>query len=110
MSKLNEARVNFKAVGFENKITVVHTLIQNYLSSCEAQSFDMIFLDSNRAEYLNYYDSLISSLRCGGLLVCDNAISHQSELEPLVNKVKADPRLLHCTVKVGKGELLVYKR
>ncbi|WP_081878755.1 hypothetical protein [Vibrio diazotrophicus] len=43
--------------------------------------FDMIFLDANRLEYPDYYDRLIASLRCGGLLVCDNAISHEEEFK-----------------------------
>ncbi|EJL6568132.1 hypothetical protein [Vibrio navarrensis] len=35
----------------------------------------MIFLAANGLEYLDYYGNLIASLRCGGILVFDNAIS-----------------------------------
>lgn len=71
--------------------------------------FDMIFLDANILEYLDYYDSLIASLRCGGLLVCDNAIFHEEELKPFTCMVEEDTRLLSFTLNVGKGEFLVYK-
>ncbi|PNH89758.1 caffeoyl-CoA O-methyltransferase [Vibrio diazotrophicus] len=71
--------------------------------------FDMIFLDANRLEYPDYYYRLIASLRCGGLLVCDNAISHEEEFKLFTCMVEEDTRLLSFTINVGKGELLVYK-
>nr|WP_319554174.1 O-methyltransferase [uncultured Vibrio sp.] len=106
--KAKELTSNIKKVGFDGKVDVVVGLAQNYLDF-NNQKFDMVFLDANRDEYLNYYDNLIASLRHGGLLVCDNAISHKAELKSFTCKVEADPRLFSFTVNVGKGEFLVYK-
>ncbi|MEZ9056887.1 O-methyltransferase [Vibrio pelagius] len=107
-SKAKESMSHIRKVGFENKVTSVVGTVQNYLES-NNELFDMIFLDANRLEYLDYYDSLIASLRCGGLLVCDNAISHKEELKPFTCMVEEDKRLLSFTLNVGKGEFLVYK-
>jgi predicted O-methyltransferase YrrM len=45
-------------------------------------------------------------LRPGGLLVVDNALSHASEIAPLVELLNRDRQFTCCTVAVGNGELL----
>jgi hypothetical protein len=41
--------------------------------------------------------------------VADNVVSHRSELEDFLTRVKAHPGLLSVTVPIGKGEEVAFK-
>ena len=69
-------------------------------------TFDMIFLDSAREEYPQWWPDIKRVLRPGGLLVVDNATSHQEEMAPFIALVKADTEFVTSLVPVGNGELL----
>lgn len=66
--------------------------------------YDLIFLDADRPNYLNYLPLLVDRLRPGGLLVTDNVVSHAHELEDFMAAVQSDQRLATVTLPVGKGE------
>jgi predicted O-methyltransferase YrrM len=43
------------------------------------------------------------------LILADNAISHQEELTPFLERVREDPRLDALIVPIGKGLLVCRK-
>ena len=71
--------------------------------------FDLVFLDADRASYRTYLELAVPRLVPGGLLVADNVVSHRSELEDFLTRVKAHPGLMSVTVPVGKGEEIAFK-
>jgi predicted O-methyltransferase YrrM len=71
--------------------------------------FDLVFLDADRGSYRTYLELAIPRLVPGGLLVADNVVSHRTELEDFLARVKTHPQLLSVTVPVGKGEEVAYK-
>ena len=71
--------------------------------------FDLAFLDADRPSYRTYLELAVPRLVPGGLLVADNVVSHRSELEDFLARVKAHPELLSVTVPVGKGEEVAFK-
>jgi predicted O-methyltransferase YrrM len=52
----------------------------------------------------------VSRLVPGALLVADNAISHQTDLQPMLDAALSDPRVDALIVPIGKGELVCRKR
>ena len=56
-----------------------------------------------------WWPSLRRILAVGGLLVVDNAVSHEHELRDFVELVRAYPGYMTSLVPVGKGELLILK-
>ncbi len=107
-NKTAQAIRNFERAGLSSKITVEQADAANYLRrSCEP--FDMIFLDADRSQYMDFARQLLDRLRPGGLLVCDNAVSHASELEPFMRFVAETERFTIASVPVGKGEFLACK-
>lgn len=54
------------------------------LANTGTAAFGLVFLDSERNEYLGWWSDLKRLLRPGGLLVMDNAISHAEEMTPFV--------------------------
>lgn len=104
--KLALAASNFAQSGLAAFITQVHGEAGAVLRGSPESSFDLVFLDSERAEYLGWWPDIRRVLRKGGLLVVDNATSHSAEMAPFVALVAADPDFATCTVPVGNGEFL----
>ena len=72
-------------------------------------AFDLVFLDSERPEYVGWWPHLQRVLRPGGLLVVDNATSHVEEMAAFVALVEADTSFTTSLVPVGNGEFLAVK-
>jgi len=71
--------------------------------------FDLVFLDTERSEYVGWWPLLKRSVRRGGLLVVDNATSHPAELAPFAEVVKQTPGYSTVLVPIGNGELCILK-
>lgn len=106
--KITEAAANFCKAELDSKITQLDGDVVDLLSNLP-QNIDFIFLDADRSQYLTIAEQLFSLLREGGLLVCDNAVSHKEELEEFNVWIEEQTNLSTSLVPVGKGELLVYK-
>ncbi|WP_445398957.1 O-methyltransferase [Zobellella sp. An-6] len=100
------AQANFAAAGLEALIEARCADAGQVLPELAPAGQDLIFLDSDRARYLDWWPWLKRALRPGGLLVVDNAISHQAQLADFSRTLAADPDFSSCLVPVGKGELL----
>jgi predicted O-methyltransferase YrrM len=107
--KVGLASANFARSGLSASISLVHADAGELLQRSPDGSFDLIFLDSERAEYPGWWQDLKRVLRAGGLLVVDNAISHPEQLAPFIALVKADPAFTTSLVPVGNGEFLAVR-
>jgi predicted O-methyltransferase YrrM len=107
--KIDLAAANFARSGLAPLIDLVHDDAGQFLERAGQGAFDLIFLDSERSEYLRWWPFLDAALRFGGLLVVDNATSHAAELAPFVALVGADARYTSCLVPVGNGEYFAVK-
>jgi len=108
-SKTRLAAATFARSGLAPFITLVHDDAGNVMRRAEAGSYDVIFLDAERADYLGWWPDLRRLLRAGGLLVVDNATSHAGEMAQFVALVTADATFTTSLVPVGKGEFLAVK-
>jgi predicted O-methyltransferase YrrM len=108
-AKAEMARRNFERAGFSSAITQDLMKADRFLEAQSNSSFEFIFLDSDRREYTGWWPSLRRILAVGGLLVVDNAVSHEHELRGFVELVRAYPGYMTSLVPVGKGELLIFK-
>jgi predicted O-methyltransferase YrrM len=107
--KFKLARENFARSGLESWIQQVRSEGGNALENTAESAYDMIFLDSDRNQYVIWWADLQRILKPGGLLVVDNATSHAEEMQPFVDVVKADIHFTTDLVPVGKGEFLAVK-
>lgn len=106
--KIREAAINIDKAGLSSKVTQIAGDVREVLDDV-AGTFDLIFLDADRATYVSIAEQLFSRLKQGGVLVCDNATSHAEELEAFVDWIHHQSQLTMTMVPVGKGELLVYQ-
>lgn len=83
-------------------------------------SFDFVFLDADKENYVNYYEAVLPRLRPGGLIVADNVLWSGRVLAPksktdraivAFNKhVRRDARVEGVMLPVSDGVSLIRKR
>lgn len=108
--KLALAAHNFQRAGLEPWIEQLAGEAGTLLPTLPAAAYQLIFLDSDRRHYQAWWPEIQRLLAPRGLLVVDNAISHESEMRDWVAQVRRDPDFLTSLVPVGKGEFLVVRR
>ena len=107
--KAEMAREIFARAGMQSRIDLRIGNAGDFLKVQARETFDFIFLDSERSEYVGWWNDLQCVLVAGGLLVVDNAVSHAREMEDLNARVRETPGYLTSLVSVGKGELVILK-
>lgn len=108
MNKADLAAETFRIAQVEDVVRLVHGDAREYLSDC--QDIVFCFLDAEKEMYHECYEKIVPNMVRGGILVCDNVISHKSILEPFVRHARQDRRVDAVVVPVGSGELVSVKR
>lgn len=101
------AAANFQRAGLEPWIEQLAGEAGTLLPTLPAAGYQLVFLDSDRRQYRAWWPEIRRLLAPRGLLVVDNAISHQGEMQEWMAEVAQDPAFLTALVPVGKGEWLV---
>lgn len=109
-SKRAMAALNFEHAGLEPWIDQLAGEAGSRFPSLPTAGYQLIFLDSDRQHYQGWWPEIRRLLAPRGLLVVDNAISHESEMRDWMAQVRRDPDFLTSLVPVGKGEFLVVRR
>lgn len=108
-AKVLMARENFERAGLAPWIRQVAGEAGAWLAQAPDGAFRLVFLDSERSEYVGWWRELQRILAPGGLIVVDNATSHALEMVPFQAEVSATPGYLTSLVTLGNGELLILK-
>jgi predicted O-methyltransferase YrrM len=70
---------------------------------------DLVFIDSEKDDYLRLLHLAVAALRPGGLLVADNLTSHADALVEFRAQALAHPLLSGLVIPVGGGEFLAVR-
>jgi predicted O-methyltransferase YrrM len=81
-----------------------------HLAALPDASVDLLFLDSERTEYVSWWPHPARVLRPGGVLAIDNVLSHPDEVADVLALIAADSSFVAETVAVGKGLHLAWRR
>lgn len=120
------ARNNFKRAGKEDKITLIEgdaTLVLKELK----ESYDFIFMDAAKGQYINFLDDILRLLSPGGLLISDNILQEGEIVESHFTVARRDKtihtrmreyvytlthhdKLITSIVPIGDGITLSVKR
>ena len=86
------------------------------MSALEGQ-FDLVFIDADKENYIEYYERAMELLSPTGIIAVDNVLWGGRVLEPkdssdraiaaLNEHVKADPRVRHVLLPVRDGVMLI---
>ncbi len=90
------------------------------LEQFETKSFDFIFIDADKNNYINYYKKCIHLLKPGGIIVLDNMFWGGSVLKPndeqsitlnnLANIINEDERIINIMLPVRDGLMVCLKK
>lgn len=105
--KAKLARTTFDVAGVTDVVQLVHGDALNHLPACNEIGF--CFLDAEKEVYDRCYEAVVPHLVPGGLLVADNAISHEAPLRPMLDRAMHDERVDALIVPIGKGALVCRK-
>ena len=74
------AKANFEASGYADKITLLEGDAADILKELEG-TYDMIFMDAAKGQYIHFMPDVLRLLKPGGLLVSDNVMQDGEILE-----------------------------
>ena len=119
------ARRTWREAGVEDKIELRLAPALETLDALVAEglagTFDLAFIDADKANYANYYERSLELLRPGGLIAVDNVLWHSRPLDPHDHTVdteairafnrnlQADRRVALSLVPLGDGLTLACK-
>lgn len=113
------AKQYFEKAGVEN-ITLHTGNAMDIIPTLEEQ-WDLVFIDADKVNYINYYELTLPRLRKGGFIIADNVLFHGQVLEdPVSGKnakaidafnahVAKDDRVEQVMLTVRDGLLLIRK-
>lgn len=89
-NRANEARKNFKKAGLDD---VIDSRLNDALKEIPGLegTFDFIFLDAAKSDYLEYLRMLKPMLEPGGAITAHNVINLQSGMKDFLDTIKNDP-------------------
>jgi predicted O-methyltransferase YrrM len=111
--------------GLENRIQLfsqpAEKTLQALLDDGAEKTFDFVFIDADKQNYIMYYEMALQLLRKGGLIAIDNtlwsgAVADPDNMEPgtrairrFNEMVKRDERVSQSLLTIGDGLTLILK-
>ncbi|MEI4803759.1 O-methyltransferase [Bacillus sp. NPDC077411] len=88
--RVAEANENFQKANLTNYIHIHNQEAGAFLSEQLDKSYDFIFLDAERTQYIWWWEDLKRILIPKGIIVVDNATSHAEELQNFFDLVEEE--------------------
>ncbi|MCX8155372.1 MAG: class I SAM-dependent methyltransferase [Verrucomicrobiae bacterium] len=105
-------RENLKKFGLEKTVTVVEGDALQVLPKLEG-TFDFVFIDALKRDYLKYFKALEPKLRKGAVIVADNVIKSEREMTDFLAYFKDNPNYDSVTIRASMekddGMLVIFK-
>jgi len=86
--KISEvAKTFFKKANLENKINteIASALETLKIFSKNRKTFDLIFVDADKGNYINYFDLSLNLIKKNGLIIFDNVLWHGDVVKKSIN-------------------------
>jgi predicted O-methyltransferase YrrM len=105
------AKRNFERSGLSKRIDLHLEDVRAFLRRQADRSFDLIFLDAERPQYVSYWSEIDRVLKSGCLMIVDNALSPRpDELVDFFDLVEGSHNYVSQILRVGKGEMIALKQ
>jgi len=85
------ARENFKRAGVEDMVTLVMGNAHETVTKLK-EPIDILFLDADKAGYIDYLEKLLPLIRPGGLILAHNINPRQADAK-FIEAITKDPKL-----------------
>jgi caffeoyl-CoA O-methyltransferase len=115
-----QAKEFFSSSEHGNKIKIIMGAALDSLEKFSESSFDLIFIDADKGNYINYYEKSLFLLRKGGVIVLDNMLWQgtvlatsdvsSGKVDQLNKIITSDSRVDNVFLTVRDGIHLVRKK
>lgn len=79
---------NFKKCGVDDIITSIQgSALPVIREKLQNETFDFVFLDANKAGYIDFFKALHPLLKVGGIIVADDIVSHSEAVKPFLDEI-----------------------
>ncbi|HAX48940.1 MAG TPA: O-methyltransferase [Ignavibacteria bacterium] len=78
----DEALNNYKKAGLDGKIELILGKALDSLDTLSGRSFDLVFIDADKENCVNYFNKVINMVRPGGLIITDNTLRRGEVIDP----------------------------
>ena len=109
VAKIEQAKIHFNRAHLADHILHVEPDASQLLQDVQAAAFDIIFIDSDRSAYLDWWPHIRQAIRVGGAVVVDNATSHAQEMQTFMDRVRTDTSFSNKLVDIGNGEFMAIR-
>ena len=118
----NLARENFKRNGFEKRVTLLQGSAGEILKGLKPDSFDLVFVDGSKQDYLDYSLKSEKLLTKNGTIIVDDVFFHGDALnaspstdkgrgcKDLLDHYKAQDNFHKLLLPVANGILLLFRK
>jgi predicted O-methyltransferase YrrM len=99
--RLEKARKNLASTAKSDQITLLEgdaLIILKQLTADRSHSYDFIFMDAAKAQYMNFLPEIMKLLPIGGLLVTDNVLQDGTVAESRYMVTRRD-RTIHTRMR-----------
>ena len=72
--RIPAAREHFKIAGEEGRITLLEGDADDLLAGLKGQTFDLVFMDAAKGQYLHWLPMILALMPEGGVLISDNVL------------------------------------
>lgn len=102
------ARENIEKCGLSDYVTFKQGRALEILGELDFVP-DMVFIDANKSEYIQYFDLLKDKLQKGSIILADNVTSHASKVADFLEEIKNDTRYQSQVLDLPAGLLMALK-
>lgn len=116
---IHTANSFFKRSQHANKIFIYKGDACETLEKFKINSFDLIFIDADKTNYITYYKQCMHLLKSGGVMILDNMLWGGSVLNPkdeqsitlnkLAGIIHEDKRNINTMIPIRDGLMVCYK-
>lgn len=124
LDMIEKAQGYIAAAGLSDHISILQGCAEEVLPSLEG-TYDLIFLDAAKGQYMEFLASCIHLLKPGGVLISDNVLykgmvaSNEyvirrkktivKRMRTYLDYIMEDPKLVSCLLPIGDGVAISYK-
>ena len=98
--RVKEARGNFTRAGLADRITVLEGDAHK-VAKTVAGPLDLVFLDAEKGNEVDYFQTVFPKLRPGGFILLHNAITSKQAMQPYLDMVSKHAELLHVVLSLS---------
>ncbi|MFG6378064.1 MAG: O-methyltransferase [Lachnospiraceae bacterium] len=92
------AKENIKKAGMEKKICLIEGDALEEMKKMRSETFDFIFIDAAKAQYIYFLQEAVRLLRTGAVLVADNVLQEGDLIESRYTVTRRD-RTIHARMR-----------